>query len=114
MGMAVLMPINYAPDWMRQRLLLTAQDGDVELDDLLVALVPRAQEGAWQFDVVYDVRQCRRPLSADEVSLLTLRVRDLSSTRGSSAPMAIVTAETAVGWIEVLSSQLAESGQLTA
>src|SRR5258708_5353902 len=103
------MPIDYAADHARQRLFLAAP-GCLKLDDLLASLVRRAHEGAWQYSVLVDVGESRRSLSADEVSLLTFCVREVSSTRGAPGPMAIVAAETADGWVELLCSHLALTG----
>jgi hypothetical protein len=103
------MPIDCAPDCTRQRLFLAAQGG-VKLDDLLAALVQRAHDGTWQFSVLFDVGESVPSLSVDEISLLAFRVRELSSTRGAPGPMAIVVAETAGGWVELLCSQLALTG----
>lgn len=82
-------------DYLRKdegRLLIVAFHGAVTAGDVLQLLDRQASTGAWSYAVLYDERDARVELSADEIRRIAAHAAALSRTHGPRGRVAIVAA----------------------
>jgi hypothetical protein len=84
------MPITYQRDDKRRRIVVTTI-GIVGLDDMLAVVDRQANEGTWQYGILYDSRRVASVASQTDVRAGVRHVEALSRTHGRRGPVAFVT-----------------------
>lgn len=88
------MPPTYEPDDRRRRVTLTAA-GAVALEESMIRLERKAQDGAWDFATVYDGRDRDGSFDSADIVHLVSRIDVLSKQYDPPGPLAIVRVEEA-------------------
>jgi hypothetical protein len=84
------MPITYERDDKRRRIVVTTI-GIVGLDDMLAVVDRQANEGTWEYGILYDSRRVASVASQTDVRAGLRHVELLSRTHGRRGPVAFVT-----------------------
>jgi hypothetical protein len=84
------MPITYERDDKLRRIVVTTI-GIVGLDDMLAVVDRQANEGTWQYGILYDSRRVATVASQTDVRAGVRHVEVLSRTHGRRGPVAFVT-----------------------
>ena len=84
------MPITYQRDDKLRRIVVTTI-GIVGLDDMLAVVDRQANEGTWQYGILYDSRRVASVASQTDVRAGVRHVEALSRTHGPRGPVAFVT-----------------------
>lgn len=84
------MPITYERDDKQRRIVVTTI-GIVGLDDMLAVVDRQANEGTWQYGILYDSRRVASVASQTDVRAGLRHVEVLSRTHGKRGPVAFVT-----------------------
>ena len=84
------MPITYERDDKLRRIVVTTI-GIVGLDDMLAVVDRQANEGTWQYGILYDSRRVASVASQTDVRAGLRHVELLSRTHGKRGPVAFVT-----------------------
>jgi hypothetical protein len=84
------MPITYERDDALRRILVTTI-GDVGLEEMLAVVDRQANEGTWQYGMLYDSRRVSSVASQADVRIGLKHVDTVSRTHGSRGPVAFVT-----------------------
>ena len=84
------MPITYERDDKLRRIVVTTI-GIVGLDDMLAVVDRQANEGTWQYGILYDSRRVASVASQTDVRAGVRHVEVLSRTYGKRGPVAFVT-----------------------
>ena len=84
------MPITYERDDKLRRIVVTTI-GIVGLDDMLAVVDRQANEGTWQYGILYDSRRVASVASQTDVRAGVRHVDVLSRTHGKRGPVAFVT-----------------------
>ena len=84
------MPITYERDDQLRRIVVTTI-GIVGLDDMLAVVDRQANEGTWQYGILYDSRRVASVASQTDVRAGVRHVEVLSRTHGKRGPVAFVT-----------------------
>ena len=84
------MPITYERDDKLRRIVVTTI-GIVGLDDMLAVVDRQANEGTWQYGILYDSRRVASVASQTDVRAGVRHVEVLSRTHGKRGPVAFVT-----------------------
>lgn len=104
------MPIHYERDDSRQRILIMTT-GHVTTEDVLEVVDRQAEEGAWSYSVLYDVRAGKNIPTPEDLRRVVMRVGMLTARHGPRGPVALVT-ETPQMWR--MARAYSNLGQLTA
>ena len=98
------MPITYHRDDKRRRIVVTTI-GIVGLDDMLAVVDRQANEGTWQYGILYDSRRVASVASHTDVRAGVRHVEALSRTHGRRGPVAFVTTmPAAYGMVRIYST----------
>ena len=84
------MPITYERDDLLRRIIVTTI-GIVGLDDLLAVVDRQANEGTWQYGMLYDSRRVTSVASQTDVRAGLKHVEALCRSHGRRGPVAFVT-----------------------
>jgi len=84
------MPITYERDDERRRIVVTTI-GIVGVDDLLAVVDRQANDGTWQYGMLYDSRRVTSVASQTDVRAGLKHVDVLSRVHGRRGPVAFVT-----------------------
>ena len=88
------MPLTFARDDDRRRITVTAV-GSVTLEESLLILERQADEGAWNYSLLYDGRSRDGVMDSSEIVRLVSRTAILSKRHGRAGPLAIVRSDSA-------------------
>ena len=88
------MPLSLARDDDRRRIVVTAI-GSVTLEESLLVLERQADDGAWQYAMLYDGRGRDGVMDSSEIVRLVSRTAILSKRHGAAGPLAIVRSDPA-------------------
>ena len=98
------MPITYERDDKLRRIVVTTI-GIVGLDDMLAVVDRQANEGTWQYGILYDSRRVASVASQTDVRAGLRHVELLSGTHGRRGPVAFVTTmPAAYGMVRIYST----------
>ena len=98
------MPITYERDDKLRRIVVTTI-GIVGLDDMLAVVDRQANEGTWQYGILYDSRRVASVASQTDVRAGVRHVEVLSRTHGKRGPVAFVTTmPAAYGMVRIYST----------
>ncbi len=105
------MPITYQRDDKRRRIVVTTI-GIVGLDDMLAVVDRQANEGTWQYGILYDSRRVASVASQTDVRAGVRHVEALSRTHGRRGPVAFVTTmPAAYGMVRMYSTLVGQAQQ---